>query len=88
MSALCPACESARSDPHWPLYLAGCQGCQVRALAGSLALFESERSKTITPAYRSALERIAGDGWRALHEQVKAERARHRALLAPKGEAR
>ena len=55
----CEACTTSEADPlndaHWQ---AGCIGCEARALASIGAHVESLDRRALTPAYRSALERL------------------------------
>lgn len=76
----CPNCTAARTDAHWPGYLAGCRGCRVRALASGPAFFAASRSGQITPAYRTALQALLDEDWKAGHEEVKAEHDRLKSL--------
>ncbi len=77
----CPYCESAKTIKHYALFQADCHGCKVRAVAGSPALFDAIKSNTLTLRYRSELKTNFGnDGWKASHEEVKAERKRLEAM--------
>lgn len=75
----CPACTAAQTDAHHPIYQATCRSCSIRALAGSIAAFESAHAGRITPAYKSALLLVDMD-WQQVHADVKQERARVAAL--------
>ena len=76
----CLACAAAQTDAHHPIYFARCRGCRVRALANGPAHFEAQQAGRITPAYKSALQKLAGEDWQAAHAEVKQERARIEAL--------
>lgn len=76
----CPSCTAAQADPHWPGYQAGCRSCRVRALASGPAFFTAARAGQITPEYRTALQTLLGDDWKAAHEEVKAEHDRLQSL--------
>lgn len=72
----CKDCTQAQAAKHWPIFQADCHGCQVRALASGPAYHTAMAANAMTPSYRSALQSLFGDGWRAAHEEVKAEHAR------------
>lgn len=77
----CPNCTKAREEKHWAIYQADCHGCKVRAVASGPALFDSIKSNTITPHYRDVLQANFGStGWKAAHEEVKAEHKRLEAM--------
>lgn len=76
----CPNCSAARTDPNWPGFLAGCRGCDVRALASGPVFFGAMRAGEVTPAYRAALKALLGEDWKAGHEEVKAEHKRLQSL--------
>ena len=76
----CLACAAAQTDAHHPIYFARCRGCRVRSLAQSIPAWESAQAGRITPAYKAALQVLAGDDWQAAHAEVKQERARIVAL--------
>ena len=80
MAAACQACEAAKTQKHCPYFRAGCQGCAVRSLAGSIAYHESAKSGRLTEAYQKALQALYGDDWQQMHAAVKAEAARMAAL--------
>ena len=61
----CGACERAQANPARDDYTSGCESCQARALAAIGAHIESQALGSVTPAFRDALERVFGDGWKA-----------------------
>lgn len=79
---ICPDCQQAQRDKHWPIYQADCHGCQVRSLASGPAYHTAMAANTLTPGYRSALQNLFGEGWKAAHEEVKAEHERLKAMVA------
>ncbi len=76
----CLACAAAQTDADHPIYFARCRGCRVRSLANGPAHFEAQQAGRITPAYKAALQKLAGEDWQAAHAEVKQERARIEAL--------
>ena len=76
----CDSCTTAATDPHHPIYQSSCRGCRIRALAGSIAAIDAAQAGRITPAYKAALQVLAGEDWQAAHAEVKQERARIAAL--------
>lgn len=62
----CAACQSPASGQ----YTAGCRACALRNVARGPAFFESQRTGTLTPAYRKQLQAL-GDA-AAVHKEVKA----------------
>lgn len=76
----CLACAAAQTDADHPIYFARCRGCRVRSLANGPAHFEAQQAGRITPAYKAALQKLAGDDWQAAHAEVKQERARIAAI--------
>lgn len=77
---ICLACAAAQTDADHPIYFARCRGCRVRSLANGPAHFEAQQAGRITPAYKAALQKLAGEDWQAAHAEVKQERARIAAL--------
>lgn len=75
----CPDCTHAQAIKHWGGYHANCHGCQVRSLASGPAYHTAMAANAMTPGYRSALQSLFGEGWRAAHEEVKAEYERLKA---------
>lgn len=69
----CPDCTAAQTSADWGGYHAGCQGCQVRALASGMDFFAAKTEGRITPTYRAALHTLFGDDADAGHLQVKKE---------------
>jgi len=73
----CKPCATAEQAPLHPVYIANCEGCNVRMLANGPAHFEAKEANTMTPAYRAELERNFGDAWLEKHRDVKAMHYRH-----------
>lgn len=71
MTAPCTACADAALDPHTGSYQASCDECAARALANGPLFYEAAASDTLTPAYRSALQRVFGEAWKNGHWRVK-----------------
>jgi hypothetical protein len=67
----CECCALAELKPRSGLIFAGCRGCEARSLAKSPSFWEAAKAEAMTPAYRDALQQIAGEEWRELHAQVK-----------------
>ena len=76
----CLACTAAQTAAHHPIYQAECRGCRVRALANGPVHFDAQQAGRVTPAYKAALQNLAGEDWQAAHAEVKQERARIEAL--------
>lgn len=67
----CEACTTAHVNPLSGIYNAGCTERAARALAQSPQFFDAVAAKAMTPAYRSALQQLAGEDWLELHKEVK-----------------
>ncbi|AMM23008.1 hypothetical protein [Variovorax sp. PAMC 28711] len=74
----CPSCAIAAHTPDTGHQHAGCRGCAVRALAQGRLFHASGVDGLLSAEYRKALSTVAGDDWRALHDEVKAQAARIR----------
>lgn len=72
----CHHCQQAQAVKHWGGYQADCHGCKVRSIAAGPAYHTAMQASALTPGYRSALQQLFGEGWRAAHEEVKAEHQR------------
>ena len=53
----CEHCEAAATKV-WGVFVAGCKGCQARAVARSPQCFEAARTGRQTAAYRELLTRF------------------------------
>ncbi len=62
----CQAC----AEPNGALYLAGCRGCQLRAIACGPHFFASLRAQRLTAEYQALLKPL-GD-MSDVHREVKA----------------
>lgn len=51
----CQGCTEALTEPKTAIYLAGCNVCMARVLAGTGAHLESASNGKMTPRYRHAL---------------------------------
>lgn len=60
----CKDCEAA-AEKVWGVFVAGCKGCQARAVARSPQCFEAARTGRQTAAYRELLARFD-----VTHQQV------------------
>jgi len=82
----CDFCERAERDPNSPFVHGYCRGCRIRGFAEGYPFWVSRRDKRLSEDYRQALERSFGDGWKAAHEEIKAEAERiHRQRAALRG---
>ena len=72
----CTHCDHAQTDPIWPGYQANCRTCAIRALANGPEFFVAQQTHSLAPAYKACLQKMFGDGWKAAHEEVKAEHKR------------
>lgn len=79
MTAACPSCLIAETNPGTPHQHANCTGCATRALAQSPVFHAAGVEGSINAPYRKALSLVFGDSWRAGHDQVKAAHARIKA---------
>ena len=69
----CHYCGMAKTRADWPMYFSTCKGCRIRMLAGGIAFFNSRKEGRLLPMYQQTLQETFGDGWRAAHDEVKAE---------------
>lgn len=67
----CWGCMAAERDPNTGRYMAGCDECQARELAGCPEFYESLKHHRLTPAYVDRLKGLAGDDWERLHQRAK-----------------
>lgn len=67
----CVGCRLAESDPHTHVVYMACRSCDARSLATWPEFRESVAAECITPAYRSALQRVFGQGWKEAHTEVR-----------------
>ena len=67
----CRPCAEAEANPATHSFTSGCMECSARALAHGPVYWAAAKAETLTPAYKTALQAIAGDGWQALHTRVK-----------------
>jgi len=68
----CDACAEAEQNPRTSRFHAGCRCCGARALAQGPQHFTARSSRTMTPAYRDALQALFGADWVDGHAHVKA----------------
>lgn len=67
----CECCAKAELAPATHLIHAGCCDCEARALAHMPHMADVALADAMVPAYRDALQAVAGDEWEALHQRVK-----------------
>ena len=67
----CKACTEAEQNPKTHSFNGGCMECSARALSHGPIYWAAARADALTPAYRSALQAMAGGEWQALHTRVK-----------------
>jgi len=67
----CPGCAIAETNPHTHVVYANCRACDARSLATWPEFHESVAAECITPAYRSALQPVFGNGWKEAHAEVR-----------------
>jgi hypothetical protein len=67
----CQPCAEAETNPGVHSFTAGCLECSARALAHGPIYWAAAKADALTPAYRSALQALAGADWKACHERVK-----------------
>ena len=70
----CEDCAHAARNHIWGGYQRDCDGCRIRMFAAGPMFHDCERERRILPQYRRALQSVYGDGWRAAHERVKAQK--------------
>jgi hypothetical protein len=72
----CKACDDFARSPISGVYFAHCVDCQARMLAQGPWFYEAVRANAITPRYRTALQSVFGEAWKAGHELVRKWAAR------------
>lgn len=75
----CQNCAEAATK-RWHGFTASCERCSVRALAGSLDLWQTQYAGKPTAGYVSALKRVFGERWKEGAQEVKDEYERLKTL--------
>lgn len=74
----CKDCEAANTQV-WGAFVAGCKGCQARAVARSPQCFEAARKGHQTAAYRDLLARLDVSHDQVLHAMSKDYQSKRKA---------